>query len=111
MFFEARRIADAAAHLERLLAAAWCIDTQDWCEPGFIYNVRPIGELTERPGVAATRELQLLEIGWGGGVGPDNAHYARAEDVDLFVTPRVAARLRELLAIVNTFYAAAPRSA
>lgn len=111
VFFEAPRIADAAAHLERLLAAAWCTDTRDWCERGFIYNVRALGELMERPGQGATRELQLLEIGWGGGVGPDNAHYARTEDVDLFVTPRVAARLRELLAIVDTFYAAAPRSA
>lgn len=65
----------------------------------------------ERPAANASRELQLLEIGWRGGVGPDNVHYARSEDVDLFVTPRVAARLRELLAIVDTLYAAAPRSA
>lgn len=110
VFFEAPRLADFAGHLERLLAAAWCIDTRGWCERGFIYNIRSLGELMERPAVGATRELQLLEIGWGGGVGPDNAHYARTDDVDLFVTPRVAARLRELLAIVDTLYAAGPRS-
>lgn len=72
VFFEAPRTAatdDAAAHLERLLAAAWCTDTRDWCERGFIYNVRALGELKERPGQGATRELQLLEIGWAAGSG------------------------------------------
>ncbi|WP_322058458.1 hypothetical protein [Paraburkholderia sp. J63] len=111
VFFEAPHGADAATHLEYLLAAAWCIDTADWCERGFIYNIRDQGELMERPATGTARELQLLEIGWGGGVGPDQAHYARTEEVDLFVTPRVAARLRELLAIVDTLYAAATRAA
>jgi hypothetical protein len=67
-----------------------------------------LGELMDRPAANVTRELQLLETGWGGGVGPDNAH---SENVDLFVTPRVAARLRELPAIVDALYAAAPGTA
>lgn len=111
VFFEAPHGADAATHLEYLLAATWCIDTAGWCERGFIYNIRDIGELMERPATGAARELQLLEIGWGGGVGPDNSHYARTDDVDLFVTPRVAKRLRGLLGIVDTLYAAEPCAA
>lgn len=109
VFFEAKGTADAALQLEHLLAMAWCCDTAGWVEDGAIYNIRAIDELMERPAADATRELQLLEIGWGGGVGPDQAHYARTDDVDLFVTPRVGARLRELHAIVDTLYAAAPR--
>lgn len=36
MFFEAPRTADAAVHLDRLLAVAWCTDTAGWCEDGAI---------------------------------------------------------------------------
>ncbi|RQX90169.1 hypothetical protein [Burkholderia stagnalis] len=94
VFFEAPRSADAAAHLEQLLAAAWCVDTRDWTVDCFIYNLHDARELVERAfGHAATGELRLFEIGGGpDGVGPDRLYYARAGDVDLFVTPRACAR-------------------
>lgn len=107
VFFEAPRGKDVATHLEQLLAHAWCVDTQGWAEDGAIYNVYSAAELyADRTDPAV--DLRLLDIGFGpDGVGPAKAYYARTPDVDLFVTPRVAARLRELLAIVDTFYAKA----
>ncbi|CAG2382988.1 MULTISPECIES: hypothetical protein [Burkholderia] len=104
VFFEAPRGADEAAHLQRLLAHAWCVDTQDWAEDGAIYNIYSAAELYADK-TDPTVDLRLLDIGGGpDGVGPTKAYYARTADVDLFVTPRVAARLRELLAIVDSFY-------
>ncbi|MGU7843805.1 hypothetical protein ACV22V_30610 [Burkholderia sp. AW33-5] len=106
VFFEAPSAESASAHLRQLLAVAWGVDTHDWSERGFIYNVHNPRELAERAfGAAAAGELRLLEIGGGNdGVGPDRVYYARVDDVDLFVTPRVAARLRELLALVDQLY-------
>ncbi|WP_124920364.1 hypothetical protein [Burkholderia stagnalis] len=105
VFFEAPSLASAATHLEQLLAAAWGVDTRDWTERGFIYNLVDSRELVERAaGAAAAGELRLFEIG----AGPDRLYYARAADVDLFVTPRVAARLRALLAIVEQVDETAP---
>ncbi|MCA7888883.1 hypothetical protein LGM58_37525 [Burkholderia contaminans] len=107
VFFEAPRGKDEAAHLEQLLSTAWCVDTQGWAEDGAIYNIYSAAELYER-NPDPTADLGLLDIGGGtDGVGPANAYYARTPDVDLFVTPRVAARLRELLAIVDGLYAQA----
>ncbi|RQU52923.1 hypothetical protein DF143_32630 [Burkholderia cenocepacia] len=104
MFFEAPRGKDEAAHLEQLLSAAWCVDTQGWAEEGAIYNIVSATELYAR-NTDPTAELGLLDIGGGtDGVGPNKAYYARPSDVDLFVTPRVAARQRELLAIVDSLY-------
>ncbi|WP_157636849.1 hypothetical protein [Burkholderia ubonensis] len=110
VFFEAPSPASAAAHLEQLLAAAWGVDTRGWTEHGCIYNLFDAHELIARAfGAAAAGELRVLEIGAGpDGVGPDRVVYARAADVDLFVTPRVAARLRALLAIVERLYGTAP---
>ncbi|KVE22189.1 hypothetical protein WI92_22545 [Burkholderia vietnamiensis] len=110
VFFEAPTSAGAAAHLEQLLAAAWGVDTRGWTERGCIYNLFDAHELVARAfGAAAAGELRLLEIGAGpDGVGPDRVYYARAADVDLFVTPRVAARLRALLAIIEHLYETAP---
>ncbi|WP_157634152.1 hypothetical protein [Burkholderia ubonensis] len=93
VFFEAPSSASAAAHREQLLSAAWCVDAHGWTEHGAIYNLFDAHEL----GAAAAGELHLLEIG----AGPDRVYYARAADVDLFVTPRIAARLRAQLAIVE----------
>ncbi|WP_321944802.1 hypothetical protein [Burkholderia cenocepacia] len=104
VFFEAPRGSDEAAHLQQLLAHAWCVDTQDWAEDGAIYNIYSAAELYADKTDPAV-DLRLLDIGGGpDGVGPTKAYYARTPDVDLFVTPRVAARLRELLAIVDSFY-------
>ncbi|KUZ96509.1 hypothetical protein WI40_02275 [Burkholderia ubonensis] len=98
-------MASAATHLEQLLAAAWGVDTRGWTERGFIYNLFDSRELVERAvGAAAAGELRLFEIG----AGPDRLYYARAADVDLFVTPRVAARLRALIAIIEQLYETAP---
>ncbi|HFT8010360.1 TPA: hypothetical protein ACU9T0_006020 [Burkholderia cenocepacia] len=111
MFFEAPRGKDEAAHLEQLLSTAWCVDTQGWAEDGAIYNIYSAAELYER-NPDPTADLGLLDIGGGtDGVGPAKAYYARTPDVDLFVTPCVAARLRELLAIVDGFYAQAGQTA
>ena len=104
VFFEAPRGKDEAAHLEQLLAHAWCVDTRGWAEDGAIYNIYSAAELYADKTDPAV-DLRLLDIGGGpDGVGPTKAYYARTPDVDLFVTPRVAARLRELLAIVDAFY-------
>ncbi|MDN7431423.1 hypothetical protein [Burkholderia sp. AU45388] len=104
VFFEVPRGKGKAAHLELLLSAAWCVDPQGWAEEGAIYNIYSAAELYER-NTDPTAELELLDIGGGtDGIGPNKAYYARPSDVDLFVTPRVAARLRELLAIVESLY-------
>lgn len=117
VFFEAPSEFAAAAHLERLLASAWCTDTTQWAERGHIYNVEAVRERLhdERSSSfaePAAGELRLLDTGCGGdgpgAVGPDRIHFARAADVDLFVTPRVAERLRALLAQIEAMYAAEP---
>ncbi|WP_334022030.1 hypothetical protein [Burkholderia orbicola] len=108
VFFEAPRGSDEAAHLEQLLARAWCVDTRGWGEDGTIYNIFSAAELYESKTDPAV-DLRLLDIGGGSdGVGPAKAYYARTPDVDLFVTPRVAARLRELLAVVDQMYETRP---
>ncbi|MDN7472585.1 hypothetical protein QZM43_32450 [Burkholderia orbicola] len=104
VFFEVPRGKDEAAHLEQLLAHAWCVDTRGWAEDGAIYNIYSAADLYADKTDPAV-DLRLLDIGGGpDGVGPTKAYYTRTPDVDLFVTPRVAARLRELLAIVDSYY-------
>ncbi|MBJ9594142.1 hypothetical protein [Burkholderia seminalis] len=111
VFFETPRGKDEATHLEQLLAHAWCVDTRGWAEDGAIYNIYSAAELYADKTDPAV-DLRLLDIGGGSdGVGPTKAYYARTPDVDLFVTPRVAARLRELLAIVDSFYEKAGQTA
>lgn len=109
VFFEAPSSAGAAAHLEQLLAAAWCIDTANWCDNGYIYNINSVNELYAHAfGGELTGELRLFEVGAGGdefGVGPDRIHYARAWDVDFFVPPRVAGRLLDLSDMIEQLYA------
>jgi hypothetical protein len=116
VFFECPRFrADEAGHLERLLAAAWCIDTTNWCEDGHIYNItsahdRITGDtsFSEHPDV----ELRLFDTGCGGDgpnvVGPDRTHYARADQIDLLVSPRVAVRLQAHMATIEAMYRAEP---
>ncbi|WP_196491113.1 hypothetical protein [Burkholderia cepacia] len=113
VFYEAPSSAESAAHLERLLAVAWGVDTNRWTDRGYIYNIYSSYELQERSfGETDLGELSLFEVGGGGmsGVGPDRLEYARRSDVDLLVSPRVATRLHELLAIVEFLYEVAGRT-
>lgn len=115
VFFEANSYGGEARQLEALLAIAWNVDTTEWCERGFIYNLVSAHEVLRMGysfGPEETGNLRLLESGCGGdgdyAVGPDRIHYWRAADVDLFVTPAIAAHMHELLARVEALYAAEP---
>jgi hypothetical protein len=115
VFFEAPIGVNAGQHLEALLKSAWCVDTAHWCEDGYIYNIDTARErLREHysSGSDENPELRIFEVGCGGdgptAVGPDLVHYARAKDVDLFVCPRVASRLRTHLSAIEAAYAAEP---
>lgn len=117
VFFEAPAGVKPWQHLEALLRAAWCEDTTDWCERGFVYNVTSARELfdegascSEPPARIHGYDLRLFECGWGGrdGIGAEHIHYSRTVDIDLFVTPRVAARLQIAMAEIEGLYAAEP---
>lgn len=117
VFFEVQLGHHPGTYLERLLAITWCVNTRGWLDDGLIYNFDSARERLAGGsyGSEATGELRLLEVGCGGGfssgaVGPEFIHYARARDVDLFVSPRVAARLRALLDDVEALYRAAEPS-
>jgi len=114
VFFESPDSMQSAKHLESLLSVAWCVNAENWCENGYIYNVRSIHELkVETFSSDSTTELYVLETGRGGNgitaIGPDRIHYARESQVDIFVTPRVAARLHELLEAVEILLVDEPR--
>ena len=114
VFFEVPLGLDRGQHLEQLLAMAWCVNTRDWCAEGYIYNIDSARERLNEASYdsAETGELRLFETGCGGdsewAVGPDCIHYARTRDVDIFVTPRVGARLRALLDDIEALYQAEP---
>jgi hypothetical protein len=113
VFFEAPSRQGAGRHLEKILASVWGVDTADWYEVGHIYNLDEAAERIGRSyGPVDSSELQLLEIGAGGdgidAVGEHRIHYVRHTEVDVFTTPRVAARLRELLDQVETMYELEP---
>lgn len=110
VFFEAANSAQCSAHLEQLLAAAWCTDTRGWCEQGHINSIHSAHELLHTPKGIGTDELRLLALAdhAAGGVGPDRICYARGHDVDLLVSPRVVRRLRDLAEVVEDLYAAEP---
>lgn len=103
VFFESKTEAGVGAHLESLLEKVWCIDTKGWCEDGYIYNINSARELHEQSNndSAGPNDLMLFETGTGGvgihAIGPNRTHYAQADVVDMFVTPRVARRLRDAL--------------
>lgn len=110
VFFEASpRITRGTRHeqLARLLSIAWDAPLLAMQEDGVIYNLATERELIEEWGHMSAGDLRLLEIGRGGtdGIGERQYHFARAADVDLFVTPRTAQRLRHALAAVERFYA------
>ncbi|MBT2333595.1 hypothetical protein J7E49_06720 [Variovorax paradoxus] len=84
--------AGAAEVLEKLLTLAWGVDAAGWCEEGFAYNLRREREIVDE--AMGEGDTRLLEIGWG---GTPNISYAKAEDVDLFVSPLQVKRLRAAL--------------
>lgn len=109
VFFEVHTSVSPCAHLAKVLALVWGIETAHWCEHGGIYNIRSASEMARDcwAGTADSDGLYLFEIGAGGenGVGPGRVHYARAADVDCFVSPLLASRLQRVLWIVEALYA------
>jgi hypothetical protein len=113
VFFEAPPLVHPGLHIEKLLAAAWCIEYADWLERGQIYGVES-GQslLASSYGAVDTGELRLFEIGAGGepdeAIGPDRIRYARAHEIDLFVTPRATARLLQHISTIEAMYVTGP---
>jgi hypothetical protein len=103
VFFESKTEQGVGAHLEALLEKVWSVDTKGWCEDGYIYNINSARELHEQSlnDTNGPSDLMLFETGAGGSgieaIGPNRTHYAQADVVDMFVTPRVARRLRDAL--------------
>lgn len=112
VFFEAPAGAHPSDHLVKVLAATWCMDTEDLAGRGFIRNVSSATELLDADEFGAPGDLGLFVTGSGGytqpAIGSERLHYARLRDVDLFTTPRVSARLHELLMAIEGLYEAAP---
>lgn len=108
VFFEAQGVASLGEQLQELLSTVWCIDTSWWLEHGLICNVFSVQDAIAQGGAhGLPEELALFECGAGSasfGVGPDLIHYWREADIDLFVTPRVAERLRCLISMVEGMY-------
>lgn len=115
VFFETQAEQGAGRCLEELLSKVWCIDTRGWCEDGFIYNVNSARELHSYSvdDENGPHDLMLFETGGGGtgieAIGPNRTHYAQADTVDMFVTPRVARRLRDALDTIELMRADEPR--
>lgn len=97
VFFEGP-LCGKAQHLAQLLMQVWGTDTAGWCESGFIYNISSARELVAE-NLSDDLDARLLEIGRG---GETRIHYAAPADVDLFVTPRVHARLLSALQTTAT---------
>lgn len=86
VFFEAK--GEPGAHLEKLLALTWDVDTRGWCEAGWIYNVRSAHDrMADGMGEGNSR---IFECGWG---GPEGITYIDRADCDYLVTPRMRSRL------------------
>jgi hypothetical protein len=110
VFFESPLANGAGKYLQDLLGQVWCLDTADWLEQGYIYNVHSAADLLRDSfSPAAPGDLYLFETGCGGdsmhAVGPNRVHYARANTVDLFVRPRVARRLGDVIDTIEMMYA------
>ncbi|WP_139143928.1 MULTISPECIES: hypothetical protein [unclassified Janthinobacterium] len=107
VFFESKTEQAVGAHLEALLEKVWCVDTKGWCDDGMIYNINSARELHEQSlnETNGPSDLMLFETGAGGtgieAIGPNRTHYAQADTVDMFVTPRVARRLRDALEAIE----------
>ena len=114
VFFESNTEQGVGAYLEGLLAMVWCVETKGWCEDGYIYNINSARQLHEQSfNDGEPSDLMLFETGGGGNgieaIGPNRTHYARANSVDMFVTPRVARRLRDALEAIELARADEPR--
>lgn len=115
VFFESKSDQSAGLCLESLLEKVWCVDTKGWCEDGCIYNINSARELHESSlnDEGKPSDLMLFETGAGGNgieaIGPNRTHYAQADMVDMFVTPRVARRLRDALDAIELARADEPR--
>lgn len=110
VFFESELTTGAGKHLEELLGKVWCLDTADWREHALIYNVHSAAELRRdsfEP--EGSGDLYLFETGCGGksmrAVGSNRIHYARANTIDLFVRPRIARCLSEVMDAIEMTYA------
>ena len=111
VLFEVTGTQDPGDQLLRLLAVVWAADTISWEQQGLIYNIdsardRFDGGQSLAP--ACMGDLQLFDSGCGSedcGVGAELTHYWRAKDIDLFVRPNVAARLRLSIAAIERLYA------
>lgn len=106
VFFESKTESGVGAYLEELLAKVWCVDTKGWCEDGYIYNINSARELHDQSfNNGGPSDLMLFETGSGGNgieaIGPNRTHYAQADTVDMFVTPRVSRRLRDALEAIE----------
>ncbi len=115
VFFEVSGTIQPEQQLERILATTWCVSTAGWSEDGCIYNLSNARERLQGGDSFADDDagaLRLFDIGCGGdgpdAVGDDRVHYARAANVDLFVTPRVAEQLHTALTEIERLYAAEP---
>jgi hypothetical protein len=111
VFFEAQDDDAADTHLEELLAKMWGVDTTGWIESYFIHSVYSVAELRCMSSSAApANDLQLFEMGTGGNEGTvvshDQIRYARSDQVDLFVSPRVSVRLRDAMDTIDAMYLA-----
>lgn len=95
VFFEAPA-KTPGAHVEKLLATAWNVSTDNWQEDGLIYNIASERAMFEA-GIAEG-DARLLETGFGSGA----IRYAKPSDVDLFVTPRTRARLDKAMQAIAT---------
>jgi hypothetical protein len=113
VFFEVPPLVDPGLHIEKLLAAAWCIECGDWLDRGQVYGIET-GQslLASSYGAVDMGELSLFEIGAGGGpdeaIGPDRIRYARVHEIDLFVTPPVAGRVQQHISTIEAMYVAGP---
>lgn len=95
VFFECEKNQNKGVYLANLLNMVWSLpddNANKWLEHGDIYNIYSVQELMEI-NLSDDPELRVLETG----SGPDGIHYAAQCDVDLFVTPKVAQRLQDLV--------------
>lgn len=107
VFFESKSDQGVGGHLEALLEKVWSVNTKGWREDGYIYNINSARELHEQSinDSDGPSDLMLFETGAGGtgieAIGPNRTHYAQADVVDMFVTPRVSRRLRDALEAIE----------
>ena len=100
---------EPAVVLRDLLATVWGIDTSDWLDRGLICNVRSAKEQIETwsVGDSTPEDWRLFECGFGSaflGVGPELVHYCRADEFDVYTSPKIAARLRIISNEIETAY-------